>query len=98
MNVHRHMENPKESEVITMSERDLYLMYLPQIAEMIVSCQQMTPKGYEQWKKETRDSTPDEAKGFMEKVFEVVDKHSGHQKAHSDIHMEISVCVDANGE
>lgn len=61
-----------------MSERDLYLMYLPQIAEMIVSCQQMTQEGYEQWKKETRESTPDEAKGFMEKVFEVVDKHSGH--------------------
>lgn len=63
-----------------MSERDLYLMYLPQIAEMIVSCQQMTQEGYELWKKETRESTPDEAKGFMEKVFEVVDKHSGHSE------------------
>lgn len=62
-----------------MSERDLYLMYLPQIAEMIVSCQQMTPEGYEQWKQETRDSTPDEAMGFMEKVFEVVDMHLRHQ-------------------
>lgn len=62
-----------------MSERDLYLMYQPQIAEMIVSCQQMTPEGYEQWKQETRDSTPDEAMGFMEKVFEVVDMHLGHQ-------------------
>lgn len=68
-----------ESGVITMSERDLYLMYQPQIAEMIVSCQQMTPEGYEQWKRETRDSTPDEAMGFMEKVFEVVDMHLGHQ-------------------
>lgn len=62
-----------------MSERDLYLMYQPQIAEMIVSCQQMTPERYEQWKQETRDSTPDEAMGFMEKVFEVVDMHLGHQ-------------------
>lgn len=78
LNVYRLIEDTIESEVITMSERDLYLMYLPQIAEMIVSCQQMTQEGYEQWKKETRESTPDEAKGFMEKVFEVVDKHSGH--------------------
>lgn len=81
-----------------MSERELYLMYLPQIAEMIVSCQQMEQKDYEQWKKETRESTPDNAKGFMEKIFEVVDKYSGHMKAHRDIHMEISVCVDENGE
>lgn len=32
------MENTKESEVIFMSERDLYLMFLPQIAELIVDC------------------------------------------------------------
>lgn len=37
-----------------MSERDLYLMFLPQIAELIVDCQRMTPEGYEQWKQETR--------------------------------------------
>lgn len=65
--------------VITMSESELYLMYRPQITEMIVSCQQMTPEGYEQWKKETRESTPDEAMGFMEKVIAVVDMHMGHQ-------------------
>lgn len=68
-----------ESGVITMSESELYLMYRPQITEMIVSCQQMTPEGYEQWKKETRESTPDEAMGFMEKVIAVVDMHMGHQ-------------------
>lgn len=54
-------------------------MYQPQIAEMIVSCQQMTPEGYEQWKHETRELTPDEAMGFMEKVIAVVDMHMGHQ-------------------
>ena len=76
-----------------MSERDLYLMYLPQIAEMIVSCQQMTPEGYERWKQETRESTPDEAMGFIEKVFAVVDMHSGHRKASNDSHMETYVCA-----
>lgn len=62
-----------------MSESELYLMYQPQIAELIVSCQQMTPEGYEQWKKETRESVPDTAVDFMEKVFVITDKYSRHQ-------------------
>ena len=68
-----------ESGVITMSERDLYLMFLPQIAEMIVNCEQMTQEYYEQWKQETRESIPNESVGFMEKVFVITDKYSGHQ-------------------
>lgn len=62
-----------------MSERDLYLLYLSQIAELIVDCQQMDHESYEQWKKETRESTPDDAMGFMEKVIAVVDSHLGYQ-------------------
>lgn len=62
-----------------MSEKDIYLMFLPQIAELIVSCQQMTPEGYEQQKQETRESVLDAAVDFMEKVFIVTDKYSGHQ-------------------
>lgn len=30
-----------------MSERDLFLMHEPQIAEMIADCKQMTSEGYE---------------------------------------------------
>ncbi|MCX4379487.1 MAG: hypothetical protein OSJ61_25550 [Lachnospiraceae bacterium] len=62
-----------------MSERNLYLLYLPQVAELIVICQQMDCESYKQWKHETRESTPNKAIGFMEKIFAVVDKHSGHQ-------------------
>lgn len=62
-----------------MSERDLYLMFLPQIAELIIDCQQMTQESYEQWKQETRESIPVDAVNFMEKVFIVTDKYSGHQ-------------------
>lgn len=62
-----------------MAEKNLYLMFLPQIVELIVSCQQMTQEGYEQWKKETRESTPDDAMRFMEKVIAVVDSYLGHQ-------------------
>ena len=69
------MENIYESEV----KRDLYLMFLPQIAELIIDCQQMTQESYEQWKQETRESIPVDAVDFMEKVFIVTDKYSGHQ-------------------
>lgn len=69
----------RKAGFIPMSERDLYLMFLPQIAELIVDCQRMTPEGYEQWKQETRESIPNEAVDFMEKVFVVVDRYLGHQ-------------------
>lgn len=62
-----------------MSERALYLLYLPQIAELIVDCQQMTQEDYKQWKAEIRESVLDAAVDFMEKVFIVTDKYSGHQ-------------------
>ncbi|MDE6619172.1 MAG: hypothetical protein K2K74_01530 [Lachnospiraceae bacterium] len=62
-----------------MSERDLYLMYLLQIAELIVDCQQMTQEDYEQWKTETRESVPVDSVEIMEKVFVITDKYSGHQ-------------------
>ncbi len=61
-----------------MSERDLYLMFLPKIAELVVDCQQMTQEGYGQWKKETRESTSEDAMAFMEKVFVITDRYSGH--------------------
>lgn len=62
-----------------MSESELNLMYQPQIAELITDCQQVTKEGYEQWKQETRESTPHVAAGFMEEAFAVVDKYAGHQ-------------------
>lgn len=62
-----------------MSQRDFFLMYLPQIAELIIDCQQMTYEDYEQWKQETRESTPNEAMGFMEKIFVITDQYSGQQ-------------------
>lgn len=62
-----------------MSEREFYLMHLPQIAELIADCQQMTQEDYEQWKTETRESVPVDSVEIMEKVFVITDKYSGHQ-------------------
>ena len=64
-----------------MSERDLYLIFLPQIVELIIDCQQMTQEGYENWKQETRKSISNETVDLMEKVFIVTDKYSGHQQS-----------------
>jgi hypothetical protein len=55
----------------------------------------MTQKSYEQWKNETRESVPVDAIDFMEKVFIVIDKYSGHQKVNNDLHIETFVCSDA---
>lgn len=64
-----------------MSERDFYFMHLPQIAELIIDCQQMTPESYDKWKEETLASIPDESIGFMKKVFVITDKYSGHKRS-----------------
>ena len=58
-----------------MSELDIFHMYMQQIAELIVICQDMSRKQYENWKIETMKTTPMEAVVFMEKIFIVVDRH-----------------------
>ena len=58
-----------------MSELDIFHVHVPQIAEMIVICQEMNQKEYENWKLETMKTTPIEAVGFMEKIFAIVDRH-----------------------
>ena len=57
-----------------MSELDIFHVHVPQIAEMIVICQDMSQKEYENWKLETMKTTPIEAVGFMEKIFVIVDQ------------------------
>ena len=55
-----------------MSEIEIFHMYRPQIAELIVICQGMSQKEYESWKIETMKTTPIEAVAFMEKIVKVV--------------------------
>lgn len=66
---------PHGREVMQMSELDIFHMYIPQIAELIVICQNMNQKEYEDWKIETIKTIPIEAVVFMEKIFIVVDRH-----------------------
>ena len=57
-----------------MSEIDIYRMYIPQIAEMIADCQKMTPEGYAEWKRESREAASVAAIDFMEKIFALTDR------------------------
>jgi len=56
------------------SELDIYHMYIAQVAELIVTCQEMNQKQYDNWKTETMEATPMEAIGFMEKIIIIVDQ------------------------
>ena len=56
-----------------MTERDLYVSSIPQIAEIAVESRRMDRKEYENWKRETLDSVPESAKAFIQKVFFVID-------------------------
>lgn len=58
--------------VVQMSELDVFHRYIPQISELIVICQEMNRKEYEDWKIETMKVVPVEAIGFMKKVLILV--------------------------
>lgn len=55
-----------------MTELDLYLQCIPMIAEMIVICRKLPVQQYEEWKRETLETAPESAKGFLVKVFMVI--------------------------
>lgn len=57
-----------------MTERELFIESIPQIAEIAVECKKMSPERYAEIKEELLQSVPEVARSFMKKVFLVVDK------------------------
>lgn len=58
-----------------MTERDLYFHCIPVIAEIAVKCCKL-PKGeYEEWKQEIMVHAPETVKGFIGKVFIIIDNY-----------------------
>lgn len=53
-----------------MSEREIYLIYMPQIKVLII---EMNEEEYTNWKREILETTPKEAEKFMEKIFMISD-------------------------
>ncbi len=61
-----------------MSERELFIQSIPQIAEMIAEVQKMTPQRYEEFKREYLEEVKvnaPSAVGFIEKVLIVIDAY-----------------------
>lgn len=61
-----------------MSERDLFIQSIPQIAEMVVEIQKMEPEQYEEFKREYLEEVKANAPGaveFIEKVLIVIDTY-----------------------
>lgn len=56
-----------------MTERALFYKCIPQIAEMVVECRKMNMHEYEAFKLDVMESIPDEAAGFIGKVFAVIE-------------------------
>lgn len=55
-----------------MTERDLFVQAIPQIAEMVVEARKLTGKEFQEWRDEVMKYVPDKVKPFIEKVFIVV--------------------------
>ncbi len=56
-----------------MTERELFIENIPQIAAICLKCMQLSREQYEEWKKTTLENTPDEVKEYISKVLTVID-------------------------
>lgn len=70
-----------------MSERDLFIKLIPQIAEMIIEIQKMAPEQYEAFKREyleeVKTSAPN-AVEFIEKVLIVIDTYISKERVRNE--------------
>ena len=57
-----------------MTEQELYIKLIPEIAKIAEQCRKMDEEKYAAWKKEIITSTPDEVRNFIRKIMAVVDK------------------------
>lgn len=55
-----------------MTEREIFIQAIPQIAEIIVEARKLTVEEFQEWHDEVMQEVPDKAKPFIEKIFVVV--------------------------
>lgn len=58
-----------------MTERNIFVQTIPQIAYMVVEARKLTVEEFQEWHDEVMKSVPDKAKPFIEKVFVVVENN-----------------------
>lgn len=57
-----------------MTERDVFVQAVPQIAEMVVEARKLTDEEFAQWKSEVLQDTPERIRPFIEKIYVVIEE------------------------
>ncbi len=60
-----------------MSEYDLFVQFIPIIAEKIVKCRKMDETVFEKWKQDVIQGAPNDVKEFIKKIIIVIDMYVG---------------------
>ena len=55
-----------------MTERDVFVQAVPQIAEMVVEARKLTDEEFAQWKSGVLQDTPERIRPFIEKIYVVI--------------------------
>ena len=57
-----------------MTERDVFVKAVPQIAEMVVEARKLTDEEFAQWKSGVLQDTPERIRPFIEKIYVVIEE------------------------
>lgn len=57
-----------------MTERDVFVQAVPQIAEMVVEARKLTDEEFAQWKSGVLQDTPERIRSFIEKIYVVIEE------------------------
>ena len=71
---YKKVQTMKAESQLYMTQQDLYIHLIPEIAKIVVECKQKDNSQYEEWKRETLANTPDSVNEFMQKIMIVIDK------------------------
>lgn len=70
---YKDIQKRKAECSLYMTQQDLYIYLIPEIAAIAVKCQHKDDSQYKEWKEKILAETPDDVKEFMEKVMYVID-------------------------
>lgn len=57
-----------------MTERDVFVQAVPQIAEMVVEARKLTDEEFAQWKSGVLQDTPERIRPFIEKIYVAIEE------------------------
>ncbi len=57
-----------------MTEREMFDIAVPKIAEMVVEARKLTDEEFAQWKSGVLQDTPERIRSFIEKIYVVIEE------------------------